>query len=347
MTSTGGNVAGQNAATVTDALPAYTSYNRLGTGYALLWRHMDEKRRNHAYLLAGPKGVGKYTFARLLAAKLQCEGLPKPCGQCDACVRVLGGNEPDVIEILGLDDKAIPIERIREAISQISQHSFGSGPRVVIVEPVERLTPAAQNCLLKSLEEPQADVVFLLLTHEPSAVLGTIASRCAMVKLTPWPDDELKDALLAMGFDAGRVQKVLPRAGGVIGEALATLHDETGESETAALAEAALAAASDAETVALSTRLKDDRGGAEKVLAAIEQSLHTALLAKAGILPAQALMGTASWEFAQYATEQQLAALLQAVFETRRRRQSQVNWQASIDRLLTTIVEAKTKWRQS
>jgi hypothetical protein len=58
-------------------------------------------------------------------------------------------------------------------------------------------------------------------------------------------------------------------------------------------------------------------------------------------------MGTASREFAQYATEQQLAALLQAVFETRRRRQSQVNWQASIDRLLTTIVEAKTKWRQS
>ena len=346
MTSMGGNTASQSTAR-DDTLPAYTAYGRLGAGYVLLWRHMDEKRRNHAYLLAGPKGIGKYTFARLLAAKLQCSGLPKPCGQCDACVRVLGGNEPDVIEIQGVDDKAIPIERIREAIAQISQHSFGSGPRVVIVEPVERLTPAAQNCLLKSLEEPQADVVFLLLTHEPSAVLGTIASRCAMVKLTPWPDDELKDALLAMGFDAGRVQKVLPRAGGNIGEALTALRDEAGESESAALAEAALSATSDAVTVALSTRLKDDRGGAEQTLAAIEQSLHTALMAKAGILQMEALNGNATREFAQNASEQQLAALLQAVFDTRRRRQSQVNWQASIDRLLMTIVEAKNKWRQS
>ena len=346
MTNTGGNAAGRPAAD-TDGLPVYTAYNRLGAGYALLWRHMDETRRNHAYLLAGPRGVGKWTFARLLAAKLQCGGLPKPCGQCDACARVLGGNEPDVIEILGRDDKAIPIERIREAIAQISQHSFGSGPRVVIVEPVERLTLAAQNCLLKSLEEPQADVVFLLLTHEPSAVLGTIASRCAMVKLTPWPDDELKEALLAMGFDAACVQKVLPRAGGIIGEALEALGDDAGENETRSLAEAALAASTDAEVVALSTRLKDDRGGAEHILSAIEQSLHTALLAKAGILPLLALDSAATGEFAQKATELDLAGLLQAVFDTRRRRQSQVNWQASIDRLLTKIVEAKTKWRQS
>jgi hypothetical protein len=140
---------------------------------------------------------------------------------------------------------------------------------------------------------------------------------------------------------------VLPRAGGIIGQALAALADEAGEDETATLAAAALAVERDADVVALSTRMKDDRAGAERMLLALEQMLHTALLARAGILSMQAVSGTATRAFAGNATEQQLASLLQAVFDTRRRRQSQVNWQASIDRLLTTILEAKTKWRQS
>ncbi len=331
----------------TGEMPAYLDYGKLGAGYALLWQQAQMARRLHAYLLAGPRGVGKATLARLVAASYFCGGLPKPCGECDACGRVLGGNEPDVIEIYSQEDRAIPIERIREAIAQISQHSFGNGPRVVIVEPVERLTPAAQNCLLKSLEEPQADVVFLLLTHEPSAVLGTIASRCAMVKLPPWPDDELRVALLAMGFDASRVENVLPRAGGNIGHALEALADEEGESGLQKLATEALAASTDADVVALSTRLKDDRIGAERLLAAIEQALHTALLMRAGVLPMQATRDARILAFAQNATEQELSSLLAAVFDTRKWRQSQVNWQASIDRLLTNIMEAKTKWRQS
>ena len=343
------NLRGQTApqGVETGLVPAYMEYGRLGAGYAMLWQQARASHRLHAYLLAGPRGVGKATFARLLAAAFACQGLPKPCGHCDGCGHVLSGNDPDVIQIYSRDDKAIPIERIREAIAQISQHSFGSGPRVVIVEPIERLTPAAQNCLLKSLEEPQADVVFFLLTHEPSAVLGTIASRCAMVKLPPWPDGELQDALLAMGYDAGRVQAVLPRAGGNIGQALAALADEAGEGELGTQINAILSVGTDADVVTLSTRLKEERNGAERVLAGVEQTLHAALLLRAGILPAQAVTDAAARNFAQHATEQQLSMLLQAVFDTRKARQSQVNWQASIDRLLMTIVEAKTKWRQS
>lgn len=329
------------------AMPAFVEYAKLGAGYALLWEQTLRGRTVHAYLLAGPRGVGKATFVRLLAATYFCESHAKPCGRCPGCTRVLTGNEPDVIAIASQEDKAIPIDRVRAAIAQISQHSFGQGPRIVIVEPVEKMTPAAQNCLLKSLEEPQADVIFFLLTHEPSALLGTIASRCAMVKLPPWPDRELQTALLAMGFDASRVQNVLPRAAGIIGQALLMLSDEAGEGDMRALVAEALTVATDAQVVSLSTRLKEDQTGSERALTALEQALHTALLTRSGVLPAQGVGDAAVRAWAENATVDELAALLEASFHTRRMRQSQVNWQASIDRLLMKILEAKTKWQQS
>ena len=327
------------------ALPAFLEYGKLGAGYALLWGQAAGTGM-HAYLLAGPKGVGKMTFARMLALRAFCEGLPKPCGECPACIRVLSGNEPDVIEILPQEDKAIPIDRIRQALAQIAQHAFGSGTRYVIIEPIEKLTPAAQNCLLKSLEEPQANVVFFLLTHEPSAVLGTIASRCAMVKLPPWPDDSLRATLLAMDLAPARIDAALPRAGGNIGVAMDLVSGD-GQTEAAAFASQALSVLRDADVVTLSTRMKDDRAGAERALAALEQSLHLALLIHTGVLPVHVASEPAVLAFAANASEAELTDLLSTLFQTRKWRQSQVNWQASIDRLLMKIVEAKTRWQQS
>jgi len=325
-------------------LPAFADYNSLGVGYALLNAQVHARRMVHAYLFAGPRGVGKATFARYLAASLFCEEEHKPCGRCDACQRVFTGNEPDVTEIVSTDDKAIPIDRIRDTIATISQHSMGEGSRVVLIEPFEKLTPAAQNCLLKSLEEPPADVVFFLLSHEPSALLGTIASRCSVVKLTPWPDSAMHKALQTLGFEPNRIASVLPRASGNIGQALMMLGDQTGESELQALVQQALAAKSDADVVTVSTRLKDDRDGAQRALSALEQALHQALLAKTDVLPIAAVEDARVREWATRASVNELSELMQTVFDTRRWRQSQVNWQASIDRLLMKIVEAKTRW---
>jgi len=327
-------------------MPAFLDYHRLGAGYALLWNSAANGGM-HAYLLAGPKGVGKLTFARMLALRDFCTSVKKPCGICDACRRVVSGSEPDVMLLTPQDDKAIPIERVRQAIARISQHSFGSGNRFVIIEPVEKMTAAAQNCLLKSLEEPIANVVFLLITHEPSAVLGTIASRCAMVKLPPWPDEALTAALLSLGFEKAPVQACLPRAGGNIAQALTILAAGAQDSDAVALVHRALTVRSDADVVALSLQLKDDRAGAEQALTAIEQSLHIALLIRTGILPAQSVQDADTLSFSKHASESELTDLLTAVFQTRQRRQNQVNWQASIDRLLMKILEAKTRWQQS
>ncbi len=327
------------------SLPAYSDYPALGRGYSMLWEQAHTGRMVHAYLLAGPKGVGKATFARVLAASLFCKRFPKPCGLCDDCRRVLSGNDPDVIEVLGEEGKVISIDRIRETVVTISQHSFGTGPRVVLIEPAEKLTPPAQNCLLKSLEDPPADVIFLLLSHEPSALLGTIASRCLNVKLSPWPDETLRTTLLALGYSPEHIDAVLPRAGGVVGAAISMLSDEGSQGELLTLVGQALNVATDRDVVALSTAMRDDRGGAEKALTALEQALHQALLLQTELLPASAALDPRVRAWGERSDTDTLSSLIQAVFETRKRRQSQVNWQAGIDRLLMKILEAKTRWQ--
>jgi len=329
------------------APPAFMDYPSLGGGYALLWHAARAGMLSHAYLLAGPRGVGKATFARALAAAQFCTGRAKPCGTCEGCQRVFAGGEPDVIEVLSPDDKPIPIERIRRTIGQISQHSFGGGRRVVIVEPAERMTPSAQNCLLKSLEEPPADVLFLLLAHEPGALLGTIASRCSVVRLSPWSDERLSAALERMGVAPVRIGTALPRAAGLIGRALRLLSDEEAQTDLTALVERMLGVSRDADAVALSTALKDDRGDAERTLGGLEQALETAMMVQSRLLPLSVVEGPALRAWCDNCPIGELTALARAVTDTRKRRQSQVNWQAGIDRLLMKIVEAKTRWQQS
>jgi DNA polymerase III subunit delta' len=328
-------------------LPAYMDYPSLGGGYSFLWETARKGRLSHAYLLGGPRGVGKATFAHALAAMLFCENAVKPCGACESCRRVLTRNEPDMIEVLSVDDKPIPIERIRQMIAQISRHSFGGGVRIVLLEPAEKLTPAAQNCLLKSLEDPPANVLFFLLSHEPGALLGTIASRCSLVRLAPWTDERLRIPLAQMGFPPHSIEAALPHAGGVIGQALAILANEDAQTELDALARSMLSVRRDADAVALSTQLKEDRGNAEKTLTALEQALQLALTVRTGWLPTPLTADAALAEWCQNGSVEDLTELIQAVFDTRRRRLSQVNWQAGIDRLLIKILEAKTRWQQS
>jgi len=328
-------------------LPAFMDYPVLGGGYALLWNELRSGRMAHAYLLSGPRGVGKLTYARVLAATLLCEAENKPCGLCGECRNVFTHNQPDLIEVLSPDGKTISIDRIRETITAISQHSFGTGPRIVVIEPAEKLTPSAQNCLLKSLEDPPADVLFFLLAHESGAVLATIASRCLNVKLSPWPDDILLNVLIQTGHERSHAEAALSGAGGVIGEALRMLSDETSQGELMQLIEQALAVRRDADVVAISTRLKDDRDGAERALAALEQALHQALMLRTGIMNPQARLGTQVRVWGQNADTETLTKLIHTVFDTRRKRQSQVNWQASLDHLLMKLLEAKTAWQQS
>ncbi len=328
-------------------LPAFTQYERLNAGAGVVLHQFIRQEPVHAYLLTGARGLGKQTFAKVLASALFCTSKNKPCGRCEACRRFWDGNEPDLLEVHSEGGKQIGVDRVREVIQKTSQHAFGENYRVIVIEPVEKMTVQAQNCLLKSLEEPVTNVVFLLVTHELTATLGTIASRCIRIKLTPWPDAVLNETLTRMGYSQERIEQLLPRCGGNIGMALKRLNEN--DSEAQAFVKEALSISNDASAVSLSTRMKESRDGADAYLDAIEEAIHQAILVRTGQLSPSSLADfPLLWQkAAQAAPLSDLNALLTDVFETRRRKAGQVNWQSNIDHLMMRLLEEHTKWQQS
>ena len=135
-------------------------------------------RAAHAYLFAGPRGVGKTTMARILAKALNCERGPveEPCNECRACRAVGAGNAMDVIEIDGASNRGIDdIRELREAVRYAPAMLTR---KVYIIDEVHMLTTDAFNALLKTLEEPPPHAVFVLATTEALKVPQTILSRC-------------------------------------------------------------------------------------------------------------------------------------------------------------------------
>jgi len=162
-------------------------------------------RLPNAWLFTGPAGIGKSEFAHQVAQALLCEAPGanhRACGQCQACHWFAAGNHPDYRLLAPAsddeDDEAkagkrklpvIKIDGVRAVIEFAHLSSHRGGRRVVVVEPAESLNPAAANALLKVLEEPPPEVVFLLVSDAPQRLLPTIKSRCRQFPLTaPQPD---------------------------------------------------------------------------------------------------------------------------------------------------------------
>ena len=134
-------------------------------------------RIHHAFLFAGPRGVGKTTAARALARSLNCVQGPtaEPCGECESCLEILAGNSPDVIEIDGASNNSV--EDIRDLRESVRYLPVRGRKKVYIIDEVHMLSKGAFNALLKTLEEPPEHVVFLFATTEPQRIPDTILSR--------------------------------------------------------------------------------------------------------------------------------------------------------------------------
>ena len=182
-----------------------------------------KNRFAHFYLISGPKGSGKHTLAKLLAATLMCENDRRPCGECPACRKVMAGTHPDFITVEDPDHKAVPVRIIREARESIFVRP-NEGIRKIYLFPQE-MGIEGQNALLKVLEEPPSYGVFLILSDNPEKLLPTVRSRCMELQLTAVEPNILRPWLAEKFPEASRQQldAAIRRSSGYPGQAMELL----------------------------------------------------------------------------------------------------------------------------
>ena len=194
-----------------------------------IWKHLQTARKAgrlpHALLFAGAKGLGKHQFADSFAHSLFCESPDEsgtPCGHCRGCHLFQVGNHPDFRRIEPEETgKVIKIDAIRGFVDKGSLTSQAGGYKVTVIEPADAMNTAAANSLLKTLEEPVAWTIIILLTSRPGRLPATIRSRCQRVtfpipprnQAVAWLDGQIEQGdpqlLLAMGSGAPLLAKSL------------------------------------------------------------------------------------------------------------------------------------------
>ena len=168
---------------------------------ALFKRSLETGHLAHAYLLVGRPHVGKRTLAHDLARLLNCQGAEPPCGECQACRKIIDDKHADVV-CTGLDDVKprfeIGIDDIKQLQRSAGLPSYEGKCKVFIIDGAEYLSTEAANCMLKVLEEPSPWVTILLLTADEARILPTVASRCQRVELKPMPCADIEKTLAAL-----------------------------------------------------------------------------------------------------------------------------------------------------
>lgn len=195
-------------------------------GHSKIKEHLKNSIRlnkvSHAYLFVGDKGVGKKTMAKAFAQTLQCEekGIV-PCMKCKSCLQAVSDNQPD-IRMLTHEKAAISVDEIRSQLVNDAGIMPYAGPyKIYIVPDAHLLNAAAQNAMLKTIEEPPSYVVVILVVDNKEALLPTILSRCVTINFMPLSDKEITKylmekqmipdyaAAMAAAFSQGSVEKAV------------------------------------------------------------------------------------------------------------------------------------------
>lgn len=210
------------------------SWEVLGHDWAVdfLRRSLRHNRIRQAYLITGTPNIGKTQFANIFAMALNCEHPEldrRPCYECRSCRLVMSGNHPDIVySELDSDTGALRIEALRAVQQRLSLKPYQSRYKVAIVGHFDHARPQAQDAFLKTLEEPPAHAILILLAPSTEDILSTILSRCQIIPLRPVSVAQVRHALTTHFNAAPDDAELIARlSGGRIGWAINALRDPT------------------------------------------------------------------------------------------------------------------------
>jgi len=186
-----------------------------------LIKTLNNKTISHSYMFVGTKGIGKKEFAKEFARGILCiDEQNKLCGRCKSCIEFVNSNNPDYYEI-GLEEEetSIKIEAIRQMQKRVQELPIVSNRKVYIIDDSECLTKEAQNCLLKTLEEPPEFVTIILIVSNENKILNTIKSRCLKIYFNDLSNEELSKYISENLEHNKFTESMLKACGGSIGKA--------------------------------------------------------------------------------------------------------------------------------
>lgn len=175
---------------------------------------------SHSYMFIGTKGIGKKKFAREFAKGILCLNDSKPCETCKSCLEFDNNNNPEYYELDLGEENSIKIDAIREMQKKVQELPIVSNRKVYIIDDSEYMTKDAQNCLLKTLEEPPEFVTIILIVSNENTILNTIKSRCIKIYFEDIKEEELKEYIKNNLDLSGFTKNMLKASDGSIGKAI-------------------------------------------------------------------------------------------------------------------------------
>ena len=248
-----------------------------------LFRSIETGRSPHALIFVGPEGSGKKTLSSLYARALLCQGTTPPCNRCPSCSKVLSHNHPDLF-IISTEKKrkTIGVESILSLQRQAIIKPNESGRKVFVIEKAQSLTVAAQNKLLKILEEPPQYLSILLLCENTAALLPTVISRCMKLKMPRVSNEEIVGILEQQGVDTVAANKTATMARGIVGRAITLSQDAAWHGEVKESADLFFALDTPGGHVEAFAALTKDRDRGRRTLMIWQSLLRDCLMVSSG-----------------------------------------------------------------